>query len=261
MEVVITPTPRHAAELAADAVCRLLEDDPRSVLGLATGSSPLALYRALIDRHRAGQVSFGRARAFTLDEYVGLPRGHAESYREVIRRELEDHVDFPAGAVTGPDGHAEDLARAGRDYEEAIVSAGGVDLQVLGLGGNGHIAFNEPGSSLNSLTRVKALTRRTRSDNARFFGGNAEEVPSLCLTQGLGTIRRARHLVLIATGEAKAPAVAAMVEGPVSASCPASVLQLHPHVTVLLDGPAASDLQHRDDYAAAWAVKPAGQGL
>lgn len=261
MEVVITLSPQHAAEVAADSICRLLEDDPRSVLGLATGSSPLALYRALIARHRDGQVSFAQARAFTLDEYVGLPPGHAESYREVIRRELEDHVDFPAGAVTGPDGHAGDLSRAGRDYEEAIVSAGGVDLQVLGIGTDGHIAFNEPGSSLNSLTRIKALTRQTRSDNARFFGGNLEEVPRLCLTQGLGTIRRARHLVLIATGAAKAPAVAAMVEGPLGAACPASVLQLHPHVTVLLDGPAASGLQHRDYYETAWAAKPAWQGV
>ncbi|MEZ0165842.1 glucosamine-6-phosphate deaminase [Kineococcus sp. LSe6-4] len=261
MEVVVVPSAEQVASLAADAVCRLLQGAPGAVLGLATGSSPLALYAELIARHRRGEVSFARARAFTLDEYVGLPAGHPESYREVIRRELEDHVDFGPGAVRGPDGTAADLDRACREYEQAIRAAGGVDLQVLGIGTDGHVAFNEPGSSLTSLTRPKALAQQTRTDNARFFGGRVQEVPSLCLTQGLGTIGRAGHLVLLACGQQKAQAVAATVEGPLSASCPASVLQLHPHATVLLDPAAASALRHRGYYDLAWANKPAGQGL
>ncbi|WP_432489300.1 glucosamine-6-phosphate deaminase [Kineococcus sp. SYSU DK018] len=261
MEVVILDSPHQAALLAAESVRALISRQSQAVLGLATGSSPLALYAELIRRHEAGELSFSGVKAFTLDEYVGLPAGHAESYREVIRRELEVHVDFAPDAVQGPNAQAADLAQACAQYENAIIAAGGVDLQILGIGTDGHIAFNEPGSSLNSLTRVKTLTAQTRKDNARFFHDDIDAVPALCLTQGLGTIQRARHLVLLATGEAKAAAVAAMVEGPLSASCPASVLQLHPHATVLLDEAAASSLHNGDYYREVWSAKPKWQGL
>lgn len=261
MEVIVLPDARAAAQLAADAVQSLLEGNPAAVLGVATGSSPQALYDELVRRHRHGALSFARARAFMLDEYVGLPPGHPQSYREVVRRDLEAHLDFADGALQGPDGTAEDLRQAADDYDAAITAAGGVDLQVLGIGSDGHIAFNEPGSSLSSRTRLKTLTRQTRQDNARFFGGDVDRVPRWCLTQGLGTISDARHVILLASGEGKADAVAGMVEGPLSASCPASVLQWHRHVTVLLDPAAASTLRHRDYYDEVFTGKPGWQGL
>ncbi len=260
MEVVILPGEREIASLVADAVCGLLAAAPDAVLGLATGSSPSPVYRELLRRHREGQVSFARARGFLLDEYVGLPAGHPQRYRSVIAEELEHHVDFADGAVQGPDGLAEDLPAACAAYEKAIADAGGVDLQLLGIGTDGHVAFNEPGSSLSSRTRVKTLTAQTRADNARFFD-SADEVPRHVLTQGLGTIREARHLVLVATGSSKASAVAAMVEGPVSALCPASALQLHPHVTVLLDDAAAGELKLADYFRETYAGKPDWQSI
>jgi glucosamine-6-phosphate deaminase len=260
VEVVILPDRQRVAALAADAVEALLHRRATAVLGLATGSTPLGVYDELARRFEVGTVSFSRARAFLLDEYVGLPPGHPQSYREVIARELERRVDLPPGAVRAPDGRAADLQAACDGYERAIADAGGVDLQILGIGTDGHIAFNEPSSSLRSRTRVKTLTAQTRRDNARFFD-SVEEVPHHVLTQGLGTIGDARHVVLIATGAGKAAAVRDMVEGPVSASCPASVLQLHRHVSVLLDEDAARDLTLADYFRETYAAKPSWQGL
>ena len=231
------------------------------MLGLATGSSPLPTYQELIRRHRDGSgPSYDAVRCFTLDEYVGLPAGHPETYRETIFRELTDGLEIARDRVAGPDATPDGLADAGSRYEDAILAAGGVDLQVLGIGADGHLAFNEPGSSLASTTRMKTLTDRTRRDNARFFG-SVDDVPRHVLTQGLGTILRARHLLLVATGSGKAAAVAAAVEGPLSASCPASVLQLHPHATVLLDEDAAAGLSRLDYYREVYAGKPSWQGL
>jgi glucosamine-6-phosphate deaminase len=258
VEVVILAGEDEIGALAADTLVRLLTDKPDAVLGLATGSSPLGVYRELAGRYRAGEVSFARARGFLLDEYVGLPADHPQRYRSVIARELEEHVDLPADAVSGPDGLADDVPAACAAYEKAIADAGGADLQLLGIGTDGHVGFNEPGSSLRSRTRIKTLTSQTRADNARFFA-TAEDVPRHVLTQGLGTISDARHLVLLATGEVKADAVRAMVEGPVSAMCPASVLQLHPHVTVMLDEAASSRLVLADFFRETYAGKPAWQ--
>ncbi|MFD6448077.1 glucosamine-6-phosphate deaminase [Promicromonospora sp. NPDC060204] len=259
MEVVIAPA-AELARLAADAVEGLLRANPETVLGLATGSSPLAVYDELATRHKEG-LSFARARAFMLDEYVGLSADHPERYRNVIEKEFASRVDLPAGSVQGPDGLAEDLPAACAAYEQAITDAGGVDLQLLGIGTDGHIAFNEPGSSLASRTRIKTLTKQTREDNARFFGGSFDDVPRHCLTQGLATIMSARHLVLLATGRAKAEAVHQLVEGPISAMWPATIMQLHPHATVLVDDAAASRLQLGDYYRQTYADKPAWQGL
>lgn len=259
MEVVID-RPDVLAGLAADAIEAVVRRSPEAVLGLATGSSPLAVYDELARRHAAG-LSFARVRGFLLDEYVGLPPGHPEGYRAVIERDVVSRLDVPSTAVSGPDGGAADLAAACADYERAIVEAGGVDLQILGIGTDGHVAFNEPGSSLASRTRVKTLTEQTRRDNARFFGGDVDAVPRHVLTQGLGTIMAARHLVLLATGRHKAEAVHQLVEGPISAMWPASVLQMHPHVTVLVDEPAASRLQLAAYYRETWAAKPTWQGL
>jgi glucosamine-6-phosphate deaminase len=257
VEVVITSTPEG---VVADAIEALLTRKPDAVLGLATGSSPLPVYDELVRRHEADEVSFARTTAFLLDEYVGLPTGHAQSYRAVIEREFTARVDFDRHRVYGPDGHSADLPAACAAYEAAIAEAGGVDLQLLGVGGDGHIGFNEPGSSLASRTRLKTLTAQTREDNARFFD-SIDDVPSHVLTQGVGTILTARHLVLIATGEAKAEAVTKTVEGPVTAFFPASALQLHPHASIVVDDAAASRLALADYYRQAYAGKPDWQAL
>ncbi|ACZ30080.1 glucosamine-6-phosphate isomerase [Xylanimonas cellulosilytica DSM 15894] len=260
MEVVIAPADELAV-LAAGHVDRLLRRKPDAVIGLATGSSPLKVYDELARRHAEEGLSFARARGFMLDEYVGLPADHPERYRTVIEKEIASRVGWAPEQVQGPDGLAADLPAASRAYEQAIAAAGGVDVQILGIGTDGHIAFNEPGSSLASRTRVKTLTRQTREDNARFFGGDVDAVPTHCLTQGLGTIMDARHLVLLATGRQKAEAVHQLVEGPVSAMWPATIMQMHPHATVLVDDAAAGRLQLADYYREAYASKPAWQGL
>jgi len=260
MEVVILSGKEQAGALAADAIEALLRAKPDAVLGLATGSSPLPIYDELARRHRDRGLSFAAAQGFALDEYVGLAPGHPESYAEVVRREFSQRVDIDPARVHAPDGAAADIAAEGERYEAAIKAAGGVDLQILGLGTDGHLGFNEPGSSLASRTRLKTLTEQTRQDNARFFD-SIDEVPHHVLTQGLGTIMDAKHLVLIATGANKAPAVHATVEGPVTAICPGSVLQLHPHVTFLVDEAAATELTLADYYRHTWANKPSWQGL
>jgi len=260
MEVIIA-RPDELARLAACAYEQLLRGHPDAVLGLATGSSPLAVYDELVRRYAEEGLSFARAKAFNLDEYVGLPVGHPQRYLNVIAHDFTGRVDFAPGAVQGPDGLADDLAAACTAYEDAIISAGGVDLQIMGIGADGHIAFNEPGSSLASRTRIKTLTEQTRADNARFFGGDINKVPQHCLTQGLATVMQARHIVLVATGRAKADAVHQLVEGPVSAMWPGTILQHHPHVTVLVDNAAAGRLQLADYFRNTYAGKPAWQGL
>ncbi|MGV8973675.1 MAG: glucosamine-6-phosphate deaminase [Rhodoglobus sp.] len=260
MEVVIA-APEVLAALAADTIESLLVANPEAVLGLATGSSPLGIYDELAWRFTEGRVSFARARAFTLDEYVGLASDHPERYGNVIEKEIASRVDFGPGAVRGPDGFAQDVVAACAQYEAAIVEAGGVDLQVLGIGSDGHVGFNEPGSSLASRTRIKTLTEQTRVDNARFFGDDVERVPRRCLTQGLATIMSARHVVLIATGRGKAEAIHHLVEGPVCAMWPATILQHHSHVSVLVDPAAAGGLQLADYFRSTYAAKPEWQGL
>jgi glucosamine-6-phosphate deaminase len=261
MEVVPLGSAEEIAVLAADTVEAVVRRKPAAVLGLATGSTPLPTYSELRRRHAAASgLSYASVTCFNLDEYVGLPAGHEQSYRATIARELTDGLDIGPDHVNGPDPSPDGLPTAGERYEALIAAAGGIDLQFLGIGSDGHLAFNEPGSSLASCTRIKTLTAQTRKDNARFFR-SPDEVPTHVLTQGIGTILRARHLLLIVTGEAKAGAVAAAVEGPVSASCPASALQLHPHVTVLLDAAAASRLGRLAYYREVYAAKPAWQGL
>ena len=261
MEVVILQNAGEFGGVAADAITALLHRKPNAVLGLATGSSPLAIYDELTARCDSGLISFRAARGFTLDEYVGLPADHPERYRTVIDTVFVSRVDFAPDAVQGPDGGAADIPAACAAYEDAIRGAGGVDLQLLGIGTDGHIAFNEPGSSLASRTRIKTLTRQTRIDNARFFGDDVESVPTHCLTQGLATIMEARHVILVATGRSKAEAVHHLVEGGVSALWPATILQHHPHVTVLLDDAAARRLQLVDYYRETQLSKPVWQGI
>ena len=257
MEVVIRQHEQQCGVTAADIIADAVACGA-TTLGLATGSSPLSVYRELIRRHRKGGLTFADVQAFLLDEYVGLPPGHPQSYAHVIRAEFTDHVGIASDRVHSPDGIAEDIFGAAQAYDALITDAGPIDVQLLGIGANGHIGFNEPGSSLGSRTRVKTLTEQTRRDNARFFA-SINEVPRHVITQGLGTICEARHLVLIATGSHKAEAVAAAVEGPLTASCPASVLQLHPHVTAVIDEAAAGQLKNVEFYRYALKHKPAQQ--
>lgn len=261
MEVVIVETGREAAAIAADAISRLFRDRPTCVLGIATGSSPLGIYDELGRRVTAGELSLADASAFMLDEYVGLPVDHPERYRNVVARDFVAKVDIDPANVHGPDGLAADVPQACASYEQQISDAGGIDLQILGLGTDGHIAFNEPGSSLGSRTRIKTLTSQTRSDNARFFDDRIEDVPQHCLTQGLGTISECRHALVVVTGRHKAQAVHQVVEGPVTAMWPGSVLQLHPHATIIVDRAAASRLQLASYYEEIQRGKPTWQGL
>ena len=257
-EVVIVPDAQAAGALVADEIASLITTDPEVVLGLATGSTPLPVYQALRPRLAGRDVS--RVRGFALDEYVGIDPRHPQSYRNVILREVVEPLGLDPARIHVPDGAAATIQHAGDDYERAIAAAGGIELQILGIGTDGHIGFNEPGSSFASSTRVKTLTEQTRIDNARFFD-SIDQVPMHCITQGLGTILRARHLVLLAFGAHKADAVAGAVEGPITASLPASAIQLHPRVSVVIDEAAASRLRFADYYRHTWENKPDWQGL
>ena len=258
MEVVIRQDGDAVAAFVADIIERLVLSRPNAVLGLATGGSPLGVYGELVRRHRAGTLAFGQTTAFLLDEYIGLPSGHPASYRTFIEQHFSGLVDIDPGNVHVPDGAATDINAACADYEAHIRAAGGVDLQLLGIGADGHVGFNEPTSSLTSRTRVKTLTQATRDDNARFFGA-VDDVPHHVVTQGIGTILEARHLVLIAIGAAKAEPIARAVEGPLASMCPASAIQLHPRATVVIDEAAATQLTLTDYYRATFDNKPPWQ--
>lgn len=251
MQIVILDDPEAIEDFTADLVLSRLSAGQLKVLGVATGSSPLPIYRGLA---RKWTPELAGLTAFALDEYVGLPYSHPESYHSVVDREITQPLRLNPARVHIPDGNATDLDSSAEAYERRIKEAGGVDLQILGVGTTGHIGFNEPTSSLASRTRVKTLTPRTREDNARFFD-SLDEVPQLCLTQGLGTILEAREILLIAKGAAKARAIAQAVEGPLTSMCPASILQLHPRVTVVLDRAAAAELSHTYYYEHVFATQ------
>src|SRR5690625_584628 len=219
VEVVVLPSAEDIAREAAGRIERRVRTNPEITLGLATGSTPEPLYEELGRRHRENGLSFAQARAFLLDEYVGLDPEHPEAYRNVILKEFVSLVDIPPSAVRSLDGNAPDLPGECVQFEKDIRAAGGVDVQILGIGSDGHIAFNEPTSALTSRTRVEVLAPQTREDNARFFS-SLDEVPIHALTQGLGTIMEADEILLIATGSQKAAAVARFVEGPITAMCP-----------------------------------------
>ncbi|MCA9126444.1 MAG: glucosamine-6-phosphate deaminase [Planctomycetales bacterium] len=254
MRIVILESAQAVSHRAADIMCELLNDKPNAVLGLATGGTPLATYDELVVRYNQQEVSFAQATSFNLDEYVDMSPEHAQSYHTFMRENLFRHIDIDASNCHLPDGASDNHWRACEHYEQLIDQAGGIDLQLLGIGTDGHIAFNEPGSSLASRTRLKALTEQTRRDNARFFD-SLEDVPRLAITMGIGTILEAHDIVLLATGAGKAGAVRAFVEGPVTAQVPASALQMHPNVTVLLDEDAASWLVRTDYYRQVEAVQ------
>ena len=259
-EVVVVANESAAGDLVAKSICALIAARPDAVLGLATGSTALPIYSALARSLADQPLDVSRVRAFALDEYVGLPVGHPASYRSVITREVVVPLGLTPDNVHVPDGDMAGIRTSGAKYEMALAEAGGVDVQILGIGPTGHLGFNEPGSSFGSLTRIKTLTERTRADNARYFDSPGE-VPTHCITQGIGTILRARHLVVLAFGESKAAAIAAAVEGPISASRPGTAIQFHAHVTVVVDDAAASQLANLAYYQHAWSHKPPWQGI
>ena len=260
MEIIIQPDPETASRLAARVIVRLLRVKPDAVLGLATGSTPLLLYRELIRQHAAGEADFRLVRTFNLDEYIGLAPEHAQSYHSFMWQNLFQHINIDPQNVHIPDGRAADVPAFCARYEEQIRAAGGIDIQVLGIGTDGHVGFNEPSSSLASRTRIKTLTVQTRRDNARYFGSE-DQVPHHVITMGVGTVMDARQCLLLAFGTAKAPAIAAAVEGPITAMNPASILQMHPTAKVFLDEPAATALKRADYYQWVYTNKPDWQRL
>jgi glucosamine-6-phosphate deaminase len=254
MEIIIQPTVEAATNVAARLIANLLREKPDAVLGLATGTTPLRLYRELI----ALKLDWRKTTTFNLDEYLGISSEHPQSYHQFMWENLFQHVNIAKKNVHIPDGLTKDVPKSCAKYEKQIRAAGGIDLQVLGIGTDGHIGFNEPTSSLASRTRIKTLTPQTRRDNARFFGSD-QQVPHHCITMGIGTIMEARQILLLAFGPGKAGAVAGAVEGPITSLNPASVLQLHPKTTVCLDEPAASNLKLTDYYRWVYDHKPPWQ--
>lgn len=250
MRVRVLPDEASAVALVADRLCEILAAKPDSVLGLATGGTMEPLYAELVTRFRSGHVSFAQAKSFNLDEYVGMGPDHPQSYHHFMQRRFFDHVDFQPGANHLPDGASPDPAQAADAYEASIRDAGGIDLQILGIGRNGHIGFNEPHGSLCSRTRVETLAPSTREANQRFFSED-QTPPRQAVTVGLATIMDARRVILLATGQDKNWAVHAALEGPVSTRTPASVLQTHPDATIVLDRMAASALEFEDRHALA----------
>lgn len=248
MRVIIESDASAASRRAADFVAGLIQKKPNCVLGLATGSTPQSLYRELIRRHKEEGLDFSQVRTFNLDEYVGLGPTHPQSYRHFMQQNLFDHINIPPNQTHVPDGRALDFEAHCRQYEQLIKEAGGIDLQILGVGTDGHIAFNEPGSSLGSRTRLKTLATETIRDNARFFGGE-DKVPRLAVTMGVGTILESRRCLFLAFGPPKAIAVRDTVEGPITAQVTASALQLHREVIGIFDEAAARLLVRRDYYA------------
>ncbi|NUO82336.1 glucosamine-6-phosphate deaminase [candidate division KSB1 bacterium] len=242
MLVHITENFEEMSKLAAQIVAELVRKKPDCVLGFATGSTPLGLYKELIRMHHKEGLDFSKVTTFNLDEYVGLPPEHNQSYHYFMWENLFNHINVDRRFVHIPMGMAKDIDAFCEWYEEKIQKAGGIDLQILGIGANGHIAFNEPGSSLGSRTRIKTLTGTTREANARFFQ-TPDEVPRYALTMGVGTIMDAKEILLLANGESKAEAIAATCEGPITAMWPATIVQMHRLATVIVDKAAASKLK------------------
>jgi glucosamine-6-phosphate deaminase len=255
MEVSISKTYEELSREAAQFVADLLNTKPNAVLGLATGSTPLGLYRELVRMHKEEGLDFSQVTTFNLDEYVGLQANHDQSYHYFMHENLFKHINIPKDRIHIPSGTTKNYKAFCQWYEDRIKQCGGIDLQILGIGSDGHIAFNEPGSSLASRTRLKTLAHQTIQDNARFFK-KMEDVPIYAITMGVGTILEARRLVVVANGDKKADAVAKMIEGPVTSMITATAVQLHPDVSVFIDEPAASKLQMTDYYNWIRANKP-----
>ena len=247
MLVIITKNFEEMSIEAAKTVSALIRKKPDAVLGFATGSTPLGLYQELIRMHKEEGLDFSKVTTFNLDEYVGLQPRHPESYHFFMWENLFKHINVDPRFVHIPQGMADDIPVFCEWYEEKIRSCGGIDLQILGIGANGHIAFNEPGSSLGSRTRIKTLTKKTREDNARFFD-NEDEVPRFAITMGVGTIMDAKQLLLLASGTGKADAIKATAEGPITAIVPATIVQMHHKAILIVDQDAGSKLSEKYEF-------------
>ena len=243
------------SKAAAEIVAHQLRRKKASTIGFATGGTPVGLYALLVRRHLEEGLDFAGVTTFNLDEYVGLPDLHEQSYQSFMWRHVFSHVNVRPSRVHFPLPVSGDGAFSCSDYEERIARAGGIDLQILGIGANGHIGFNEPGSSFDSRTRATRLTPQTIADNARFFA-HADDVPQTAITMGIGTIMDARAVLMMASGPAKAQAIAAALEGPVTEALPASVLQRHANACVLLDEEAAAGLSTKMLRSSAIAARP-----
>jgi glucosamine-6-phosphate deaminase len=248
LRIIITSDYDEMSRIAASIIAMQVRSKSATVLGLATGSTPLGTYKELVRLHNEEGLDFSRVRTFNLDEYVGLKPEHPQSYHSFMFDNFFKWVNVNSENVWIPDGMTRDVAKFCVDYEERIKKAGGIDIQLLGIGRDGHIGFNEPGSSLGSRTRLKTLAEETVSDNARFFGGETT-VPRLAITMGVGTILESRKLVMLASGAEKAEAVEQAVEGPITSQVTASALQLHPSVFVVLDEEAAKRLKRTRYYS------------
>jgi len=242
MEVVVKETYDEVCKLAAEMIARAIEKKSDAVLGLATGSTPIGVYKNLIQMYREKRLDFSRIRTFNLDEYLGLAPNHNQSYHYFMQENLFKHINIKPENVHIPDGNTNDITGFCKWYESEIKKVGGIDIQLLGLGANGHIGFNEPGSSLTSKTRVKKLTKKTITDNSRFFK-SPQEVPQFAITMGIGTIMSAKEVVLIANGKNKADAIAKVVEGPITSMVPGSILQMHQKAFIFVDRLAGSKLK------------------
>ena len=256
MEIVIQRDYAQMSRAAAEIIAEVLNTKPNAVLGMATGSTPLGLYQELVRLHRERQLDFSRVTTFNLDEYVGLPTNHPQSYHHFMHEHFFRHVNIQPQNINIPSGTTSNYPAFCAWYEQRIADCGGIDVQILGIGSDGHIAFNEPGSSLSSRTRLKTLSKQTIDDNARFFDSR-ESVPVYAITMGVGTFLDARKLVLVASGKLKARAVAQAVEGPVTSMVTASAIQLHADAKVIVDAEAAAELTMRDYYEFIYASKPA----
>jgi glucosamine-6-phosphate deaminase len=260
MEVFIKPTYDEMCKAAAQEVANVMNTKPNAVLGLATGSTPLGLYKELVRMHRDEGLDFTHVTSFNLDEYVGLRGDHPQSYHYFMNENLFQHINIPKQNTYIPSGTTQNYKAFCQWYEQRIEECGGIDLQILGIGSDGHIAFNEPTSSLSSRTRLKTLAKPTIDDNARFFD-KREDVPIYAITMGVGTILESRSTILLANGVNKAAAVAATVEGPITSMFTASALQLHPSTLVFLDDEASRDLTMRDYYLWVQEKKPGAPQL
>ena len=248
MEVIIQPTHHQLAVIASELIRDALLQKPNLVLGLATGSTPIGLYKALVKMHIEKGLDFAKVTTFNLDEYIGIPIDHPQSYHTFMLKHFFDHVNIPSENQHIPQNTAENHEAFCASYEEAIARAGGIDIQVLGIGTDGHIGFNEAGSSLSSRTRIKTLSESTLMANAMHFEGDVNAVPEMAITMGIGSIMDAKHCLILASGASKSGAIAKAVEGPITAMAPASILQMHPKTTVIIDEAAASKLQEIEYY-------------
>lgn len=258
MEIIIQPTASDVGIIAAKIVANLVRNKPNAVLGLPTGATPLGMYEELIRMHQEENLDFSEVVTFNVDEYVGISPEHPFSYNYFMYKKFFNHVNIKPHHINIPDGRVRDIPKYCSEYERRIKEAGGIDIQIMGIGPDGHIGFNEPTSSLSSRTRIKTLTEETRKLNSRFFD-SLDEVPSHCITMGIGTIMEAKECLLLAFGKNKAEAISLTVEGPVTAMVPSSILQFHKLTRIIIDEAAASKLAKVKYYKNAYEEKPSWQ--